>query len=1049
MRITPAVSLLGAVGLTIGIGRVQAAQLIWDPSQNGSGIAASGNWDTSASNTVWFNGASDVLWSQTGTTTPTQGATFNGPDAAPGTYAVSLDAGQIAVTNLTINNNGFTFSGANAIYLGANDILSVAAGKTVTFNCNLAGSGTSPYWVLGSGATMNVGGNLNSGQQLRLAGPADSLFNLSGSASAPTITFILAPVITTNGTLTAGNNFFIGYPDPTTVNGIPYTAGSLIVGGSATVNENSGIFIMGRSFGGVGGQGTLLLQGNGAVNVGTSKAENLAICYDGNSANSAIVTVQGGTLTVGSSGFQTSRIALFDSTAALASETAILTQSGGTINAWGGIALGLAGGVGTAALTNSGGILYLGPNGITTGGSFTGPFGVVLSGGTVGALGNWSSSVPLTLGTAGSNITFQCADNFTADHNISLSGALTGAGGLYVTAGSSGTGTLTLSGANNYSGSTVVSNGTLAIVTGASPTNGPVTLDGSAGSPTVSVQSNPGQHWSIGTLTFASGTTTLSYQFGALSPSTTVAPIQVSGGVAFTVTPSVNIAGAAIAVGTYPLITYTGAVSGTAPTIATVTLSSGSALGYVTNIFASKTLALVVTSSACNPALFWAVGNGAWDFAALNWDQFGHPTNYSDGNAVVFDDSASGPFPITISLNTIVTPFDVTANNSTNKNYIIAGTGSIAGSGSLTLSGSGTVTLATTNTYSGGMVINAGQLNINNGGTATATAIGTGPLTINTGATLDNTSGLDVTLQANISENWNGNFTYLGSSNNFNTGAGQITMGGSIFLTVSSNDFAVGGNIYDGGSNFQLFKTGNGALTLPGPNNFGGGLTLSSGLLNLGDPSAPGLGVFTIVSGAIDNISGAPLNLISPLSYVWGGSFSFLGTTDLFLSETVVIPNGLGNITLNVVSNTLTTIGDVMNNNARVIKTGAGTWELAGSSTSAQSLGLLVSAGQVILGKSAGQAITGGNNVGLTVQANALVLDENSFQIHSDTAIPIPVVLSGGTWDLNGWNENVDELSISAGGTLRNGATNGTSFPATPPCSAAPTVSSTLKLAEL
>ena len=128
-----AISLLGVFCLTLGIGRASATQLIWDPLGNNGG-AGSGNWDTIAGNTNWWNGTSDVLWSQTSTTSPTQGATFNGPDAAPGTYVVSLDAGQIAVTNLTINNNGYTFSGANAIYLGTSDILSVAAGKTVTFN---------------------------------------------------------------------------------------------------------------------------------------------------------------------------------------------------------------------------------------------------------------------------------------------------------------------------------------------------------------------------------------------------------------------------------------------------------------------------------------------------------------------------------------------------------------------------------------------------------------------------------------------------------------------------------------------------------------------------------------------------------------------------------------------------------------------------------------------------------------------------------------------------------------------------------------------------
>ena len=52
--------------------------------------------------------------------------------------------------------------------------------------------------------------------------------------------------------------------------------------------------------------------------------------------------------------------------------------------------------------------------------------------------------------------------------------------------------------------------------------------------------------------------------------------------------------------------------------------------------------------------------------------------------------------------------------------------------------------------------------------------------------------------------------------------------------------------ISDSGFNFQLTKTGNGTLTLPTANNFGGGLTLSAGQLNLGDPGAVGSGVFTI-----------------------------------------------------------------------------------------------------------------------------------------------------------------------------------------------------------
>jgi autotransporter-associated beta strand protein len=1018
-----ALVLLGALYLTLGIGRASAANLIWDPSQNGSGNAGSGNWDTTTGNTVWYNGTSDVLWAGTGTgNTPANGATFGGAD---GTWAISMDAVEVDVNSLLINNSGYTFSGANAIYLASNDILSVAANKTVTFNCPMAGSGTSPAWELGSGSTMNIGGSLTGSQQLRMGGPANSAFNLSGTASAIAIPYILGPVNVTGGSFSTTGNFFIGYPS------LGYTTGTLTVSGG-TVSENGGIFIVGRA----SGQGTLTLQTGGAVNVGTTKAENLAICFDAYPSESGTVNVNGGTLTVGSSSFA-SQIAFFDTSASgpPTGSTAVMNQTAGVVNAYGGIVFGLASGTlsgGTAALTISGGILYVGQNGIYVGASSPAPsVNITLSGGTVGALATWSSALPMTLGTANGNIIFQCADSGGVDHNISLSGALTGAGGLYVTAGGASSGTLTLSGANNYAGSTVVSNGTLAIVTGASPMiSGPVTLDGSTGSPTVTVTvSNPGQYWANnGTLTFTnaiSGTPTASFQFGALAPSTTVAPLQVNGNVAFMATPNVTVGGSAIAVGSYPLIKYTGTISGTMPTSAT--LPGYVSASYITNLTAVKTIALVVTSSTYNPALYWRVGNGVWDInTTANWTQFSSSVKYTDGNAVIFDDTASGSSPITVTLNTAVNPLAVTANNAA-KNYIIAGTGGITGSGVLQLLGSGTVTLNGTNSYNGGTVVNSGQLNINNGGDAiNGTAIGTGPLTINAGATIDNTSGADVTLQTNILQYWNGNFTYLGSSNSFNTGLGDVTLGSSLSIAVNSNTFTIGNSISDNGLNYALTKTGNGTLTLPTTNAFSGGLTLSSGQLNLGDTYAAGSGMFTIHGGAIDNISGAQFYLW-PASHVWAGNFSFLGTTNLDLYGNVVVPNGLGSITVNMVSNTLATYGDIVNNNTRVVKSGNGTWEIAGPASGAQSLGLLVSAGQVNLHKTGGQAIAGGNSVGLTVQANALVLDENNYQIHSDTAVPMPVVLSGGVWDLNGYNENVDQLSISAGGTLRNGAAASTS----------------------
>lgn len=985
-----------------------ASQLIWDPLGNNGG-AGSGNWDTSTAN--WWNGSADVVWSQNSGTSPLNGAVFNGPDAAIGTYNVTNDQEEVAITNiLQVNNNGYTFWGPYAIYVGTNDTLAVASDKTVTFNCPMAGSATSPIWSLGSGAIMNVAGNMTTGQQLRMVGEAGSMFNLTGT-NTPGIVWVLGQVTITNGSMVPTSSFYIGYV--ATVNGASYTSGDLTVGGSASATFNGNIFIIARS----GGTGVLTITNNASVTMGNSTASrNLAIDYDSSANSSATVNVYGGTLTVGSSSETGNVIDFFDTGSGGTGATAVLNQTGGVINAMNGIVFGPASGTltaGSAALTNAGGTLYVGAGGIHLNQSYPPSIVIWLSGGTVGASANWSSSMPMTLASDNGNNTFQCADAGGNPWNISLSGTLTGTGGFYQTGG----GTLALSGPNIISAPSIVSNGTLAIVTGNPMTYGAITLDGSTGSPTLSARvSNRGQSFTTGTLTYSSGSLTADFQYGSLTPSTSVAAIQVNGNVEFGVTPNVTIEGTALAAGTYPLIQYTGTVSGTAPTLASL---PGYASGYITNIAGANTIALVITSSTFSPAFTWAVGNGIWDTTTYNWKQFGTPTNYTDGDAVLFDDTASGASPITVTLNIVVDPQSVTANN-TAKQYIISGTGSISGTESLQLLGGGTVTLTGTNTYSGGTIVNDGQLNIDNGGTTNASAIGTGALTLNNGSAIDNTSGSNITMQAAIPEDWGGNFTYVGASNSFNTGAGIVFMNANISLSVNSNDFIVGDTITDSGGNFQLTKTGNGALTLTSPNSFNGGLTLFSGVLNIGDPNALGSGVATIEGGALDNVSGALLAL-DTVSYVWSGSFSFLGTTNMDLGSGTIIDSS-GPVTVNVVTNTLYSEGNITSGNNIITKTGNGVWVMAGGATSANELQLVVNSGEVDFDRAIGQAIGVGNN-GLTVQSNGLVVDLNSFQIHSDTpSTPVPVSLAGGVLDLNGKNENIDKLSISAGGTLRNGA---------------------------
>ncbi|MGC3958529.1 MAG: autotransporter-associated beta strand repeat-containing protein [Verrucomicrobiota bacterium] len=107
----------------------------------------------------------------------------------------------------------------------------------------------------------------------------------------------------------------------------------------------------------------------------------------------------------------------------------------------------------------SGGSISIGAGGIT---AFPGSvYEVNLGGGTIAASASWSSSLNLKLTGLNGSVAFDPAGN-----TIALSGALSGAGGLTLT----GSGTLELSGANTYTGDTVINSGTLQLDTaGSSP----------------------------------------------------------------------------------------------------------------------------------------------------------------------------------------------------------------------------------------------------------------------------------------------------------------------------------------------------------------------------------------------------------------------------------------------------------------------------------------------------------------------------------------------------------------------------------------------------
>ncbi len=167
----------------------------------------------------------------------------------------------------------------------------------------------------------------------------------------------------------------------------------------------------------------------------------------------------------------------------------------------------------------------------------------------------------------------------------------------------------------------------------------------------------------------------------------------------------------------------------------------------------------------------------------------------------------------------------VTASAST----LIIG-GIISGTGAITKAGAGALTLSGANTFSSGVSLSAGQLNINN-----ATALGTGTFTIANGTIIDNTSGGTITMTADNPMTWNGNFTFTGS-NALNMDAGAVAMGAATrTVTVSASTLTVGGTI---SGTSGLTKAGAGTMTLGSVSaaNWTGSFTVSAGTLNLVNP---------------------------------------------------------------------------------------------------------------------------------------------------------------------------------------------------------------------
>lgn len=813
-----------------------------------------------------INGSGNLVKAGNGTLILSAGSGFTG--------TTTVSTGALEVQNATGLG---TTDGATTVADGAALKLYNGSSMTVAENLNISGTGVNGA----NGALYNVGGDNTVSGTITL-GANTRIGATAGSLSV--------------GAVSGGNNvLFVGGAANTTISGILSGAGNSQNGTTTSLfKDGAGVLTLSgnNSYSGDTrlAQGTLTVAsggslGNGTSDVFLSNSTTLNINTDVTVASirEATNNVAGGVIAIGSGATLTVNGAnkgnLF--------QNSISGEGGLTLNASGNTVLGLYGtqsytgtttvsggklttavGLSTAAVSVSGGEFA------TTADNVLGDsVSVTIDGGTFSAGG---SDTVGALSGSGGTLTLANGKTFTSSFDGTAStfaGTISGAGVF----AKSGTGTLTLSGSNNYSGGTFLYGGTLdadnnyAFGTGSVAVYSNTTLDLLSHNITNQIINNGGTISSAGVLSDVdaeAGETTISGNGSTVTQAAGTATVTVAandvvvssvGGSA-----QVNIAGTGANVGT---------VSG-----GTVTLSNGATDAAISSASAgtvNANAAGVRVGTISNAAVVNVRGNNGrvatLAGGTLNADAAGLViTNKTGGNIAV----SNG---VTVGL------------RSGNSSGVISGAGGIAKQGATTL------TLSGTNTYTGTTSVEQGRLVVANGGSlaSTNTTVTNSTLTVN-----GTISGVVTASSGGI----------VGGSGTVGTlninGGGVFGPGNSAGTTTATNgaSWSQGGSyaweIFDlagpSGTGWDLLDVTGGSLNLNGITTTGGFtinlITLQSdnttqGALSGFDPTATYTNWMIASAPTITGFVASEFNLNSSL---------FVGATGTFGIEQRSITGGEG-----------------------------------------------------------------------------------------------------------------------------------------------------------
>jgi autotransporter-associated beta strand protein len=475
---------------------------------------------------------------------------------------------------------------------------------------------------------------------------------------------------------------------------------------------------------------------------------------------------------------------------------------------------------------------------ITDSGSFTDANGTLYSGvGIEVQRGNAGATISANVGLGGSQ-----AWEVDSANGLLVSGTISGGSGSTLT--KSGTGTLTLSAANTYTGNTTVSAGTLVLSSGGSigsagvlTVSGSGTFDLAGNNQSVGGLSDGGV--STGTIISTGGAGTLT-----VSPSST-------GTYSGKLTDNNGSGGSSLALAF--LGTAAETLSGSNNYIGGTTVTSGTLIASNNYSLGSSTSTNVNAGLTLNPASGTAVA----DFTSLTPAIAALASTGAGLSSVVLGNATSGTSTaLTVGGGGLTTVFNGNISD-------LKGTNAAA-TGSLTLIG-GSLTLGGTDTYNGGTLLSGGTLIVNStqallNSTLTDNS-GGGTLQFGSAVTATTFGGLAGSANIALTNASSGNVA-LSIGNNGSTGntySGALSGGGSL-------------TILGGGTTLSTPETYTGTTTVNG-----GTTTITGGIGSSGTPA----GNVTLNSGGTVNLQGSASIYTPALTINDGG--------DLFDSSTGVI----------------------------------------------------------------------------------------------------------------------------------------------------------------